>query len=310
MHDVEYGLHKDLAGMEKAAFPNFNITPFVIKVINAVGTVSVALTRLSINKRKLKISGADGGKFYLTIYEPQNCIDTKPCLLYFHGGAFVFRDFGYMHKKVCKYATESACKIVFVHYRLAPKYPSNVLLEDSYSSLEWVFKHSKDLGIDPNKIAVGGDSAGGALAAAVTQMTRDRKGPKICFQMLIYPVTDAAQKTASIKSFDNTPGWNANLNKQMWNYYLKNTDPKTMKYVSPMSNPSFENLPDAYVEVEEFDCLRDEGIAYAQKLMDHGANVKLNYIKGTFHGFDINLKKGVVIKAVNARIKALREAFS
>lgn len=312
MRDLEITLHKDLTGYQNTALPNFKLTPFVIKVMNAIGTLNVALTRhvKGIMKSRVTILGKDGGKFPLTIYAPENCPQNVSCLVYYHGGAFVLRDFGYMHKKTCQYAIGAGCKIVFVHYRLAPKYRSTIVLEDCYTSLEWVHEHAGELGIDPDRVAVGGDSAGGALAAGVTQLSRDRNGPKICFQLLIYPVTDASQKTESAMKFVNTPGWNANLNKQMWHLYLKNADPKMMKYISPISNLSLENLPDAYVEVEEWDCLRDEGIDYAKKLKTYGNKVKLNYLKGTFHGFDISLNKGVVKDALNERINALTDAFS
>jgi len=312
MRDLEITLHKDLTDYENTALPNFKLTPFVIKVMNAVGTLNVALTRhvKGIMKSSVTIHGKDGGKFVLTIYAPKNCPPNIPCLVYYHGGAFVLRDFGYMHKKTCQYALGSGCKVVLVQYRLAPKYPSTIVLEDCYTSLEWVHEHADELEIDRDRIAVGGDSAGGALAAGVSQLSRDRDGPKICFQMLIYPVTDSSQKTESAIKFVNTPGWNANLNKQMWLLYLKNAEPKMMKYISPNSNLSLKNLPDAYVEVEEWDCLRDEGIDYAKKLKTDGNKVKLNYLKGTFHGFDISLNKGVVKDALNERINALTDAFS
>ncbi len=312
MSDLEIVLHKDLTGYEKTAMPNLKLSPFLIKTINSIASMSVALSRLKkgLVKQKKSISAIDGGTIQLTIYEPNNPDQERsPCLVYYHGGAFVLRDFGYMHKKTCEYALRSGCKIVFVHYRLAPDHTATIILEDCYTSLEWVKDHSLELGIDPNRIAVGGDSAGGALAAAVTQLSRDRRGPRLCFQMLIYPVTDASQETESARNFVNTPGWNANLNKQMWHYYLEKADTEMMKYISPISNPSLENLPASYIEVEEWDCLRDEGIAYAKKLESCGNEVTLNYLKGTFHGFDINLKKSIVQAALNARISALQNAF-
>lgn len=312
MSDLEIVLHKDLAGYEKAAVPNLILSPLLIKAINIMAGISVTFCRRkkAIAKQKKIIPGIDGGRIQLTIYEPKNSVqDPLPCLVYYHGGAFVLRDFGYMHRKTCEYALRAGCKIVFVHYRLAPDHTSSIILEDCYTSLEWVNDHCPELGIDPGRIAVGGDSAGGALTAAVTQLARDRKGPALCFQLLIYPVTDASQQTESVLKFVNTPGWNANLNKQMWRYYLKNADTEMMKYLSPISNPSLENLPASYIEVEEWDCLRDEGIAYAKKLEDWGNDVTLNYLKGTFHGFDINLKKSVVQAALDARIAALQNAF-
>jgi acetyl esterase/lipase len=312
MSDLEIVLHEDLSGYEKTAVPNLKLSPFLIKTINTIAGINVALSRpeKGLVKRKKSISAIDGGTINLTIYEPNKADpEPSPCLVYYHGGAFVLRDFGYMHKKTCAYALRAGCKIIFVHYRLAPDYAATIILEDCYTSLEWVKNHSQELGIDPTRIAVGGDSAGGALAAAITQLARDRKGPALCFQMLIYPVTDAAQQTESVRKFINTPGWNANLNMQMWCYYLKNADIEMMKYISPISNPSLVNLPASYIEVEEWDCLRDEGIAYAKKLEECGNKVTLNYLKGTFHGFDINLNKSIVQTAINARVAALRNAF-
>lgn len=312
MSDLEIILHKDLAGYEKTAVPNLKLSPFLIKTINAMAGISVALLRRKkgLTKEKISIPVSVGDRIQLTIYEPQKTTQQPlPCLVYYHGGAFVLRDFGYMHKKTSEYALRTGCKIVFVHYRLAPDHHSTVILDDCYTSLEWVFEHAKELGVDPARIAVGGDSAGGALAAAVTQLARDRKGPALCFQLLIYPVTDASQRTESVRKFVNTPGWNGNLNKQMWDYYLKNADTEMMKYLSPISNPSLNNLPESYIEVEEWDCLRDEGIAYAKKLEESGNRVTLNYLKGTFHGFDINLKKSIVQVALDARVTALKNAF-
>jgi len=140
-------------------------------------------------------------------------------------------------------------------------------------------------------------------------MARDRKAPRICFQMLIYPVTDARQITESIKNYTDTPLWNSRLTKKMWKLYLKDGVPDNREYASPMEAMSFENLPDAYVEVSEFDCLRDEGIAYAEALQKSGVNVELNKTIGTIHGFEIAEKSEIVRESVARRIEALKKAF-
>lgn len=150
--------------------------------------------------------------------------------------------------------------MVFVDYRWAPRHAFPVGVEDCYAAFQWVYQKAEEIGIDPDKIAMGGDSAGGALAAAVCLMARDRKASKICFQMLIYPVTDARQVTESVKEFIDTPLWNGKQNQKMWKLYLGQGVHPNKAYASPMEAASFNNLPDAYIEVAEFDCLRDEGI--------------------------------------------------
>jgi acetyl esterase/lipase len=199
--------------------------------------------------------------------------------------------------------------VIFVDYRLAPKYAFPVGVEDCYATFEWVCKNAEVLGIDKNKIAIGGDSAGGALSAAVCLMARDRKALGICFQMLIYPVSDARQITESIKNYTDTPMWNSRLNEKMWSLYLKDGVHTKREYASPMEATSLEYLPDSYVEVSEFDCLRDEGINFAEALRKSGIQVELHKTIGTVHGFDIAEKSEIVKESVARRIIALQKAF-
>lgn len=232
-----------------------------------------------------------------------------PCLIYLHGGAFVLKAASYHKKLVCEYALKTPCKVIFVDYRLAPKYVFPVGVEDCYAAFEWVCKNAEVLGIDQNKIAVGGDSAGGALAAAVSLMARDRKTLGICFQMLIYPVIDARQITESMGKYTDTPMWNSKLNKKMWKLYLRNEVHSKKEYASPMEAASLENLPDSYIEVSEFDCLRDEGINFSEALQKSGVHVELYKTAGTVHGFDIAEKSEIVNQSVEKRIVALKKAF-
>jgi len=226
-----------------------------------------------------------------------------------HGGAFALKAAPYHKNLACEYALKTPCKVIFVDYRLAPKYAFPVGVEDCYAAFEWVCKNSEVLGIDKNRIAIGGDSSGGALAAAVSLMARDRKAPSICFQMLIYPVTDARQITESIKNYIDTPMWNSKLNHKMWKLYLKDGVHCDREYASPMEAISLENLPDSYIEVSEFDCLRDEGINFAEALQKSGINVELHKTIGTVHGFDIAEKSEIVRQSVAKRIMALKKNF-
>ncbi|MBU3214686.1 alpha/beta hydrolase [Clostridium estertheticum] len=148
-------------------------------------------------------------------------------------------------------------------------FPTGV--EDCYSALKWVYANANNLRIDANRITVVGDSAGGAPAAAVTQMARDRKHFPVCFQMLCYPVTDSRQITKSVEMFIDTPIWNSPRNAMIWNVYLRNGD-NGICFTN--ARKSFKNLPRVYVEVAEFDPLRDEGKNYADALKENGIEVE------------------------------------
>ncbi len=259
--------------------------------------------------RRELISGYEGYPIELLVFEPAGIPEPSPCLVYYHGGGFFFGAAGYHYRLAMQYAVRTPCKLVFVQYRLAPGNQHPIPAEDSFAALCWTAEHSADLGIDPARIAVGGDSAGGALAAAVCQMTRDRGGPHPRLQMLIYPVTDRRMQTESNRLYTDTPMWNSRLSAKMWQGYAPDVSPQNIAYASPMEAQSFEALPQAYVEVAEFDCLRDEGIAYAEALRAGGAEVTLCERCGTMHGFDIVERAPTAIAAVDERIEFLKNKF-
>jgi acetyl esterase/lipase len=305
----KYNIHRDFKKYENI---KIKLNPVMLPLINVFLTISFQTKKTvkGIIISKKKIPGYQGRMIGLTIYEPEGVEENAPCLIYLHGGAFYLKAATYHKYLICEYALKVPCKVIFVDYRLAPKFAFPVGVEDCYAAFNWVCKNAKSLDIDINRIAVGGDSAGGALAAAVTQMARDRKAPNICFQMLIYPVTDARQITETIKKYIDTPIWDAEENKKMWKLYLRDGDHNLRTYASPMEATSFENLPDAYVEVSEFDCLRDEGINYAEALRQNGCQVELNKTVGTVHGFELAIKSEITSMCVNRRVEALRGNFA
>lgn len=252
----------------------------------------------------------DGRSIRLWIIAPKALPGNAPCLIYYHGGAFIMAGTE-MHIKLTRaYAIKAGCKVIFVDYRLAPESPFPIGFRDCYSSLIWTYNNAERLNIDRNRIAVGGDSAGGNLAAAVCNMARDKKGPKVCFQMLCYPVTDVRMNTESMRKFWDTPSWDSNYNKKMWKVYLSKGNKGMLQYVSVLQSESFKNLPNAYVEVTEFDPLRDEGIEYARALEKGGAKVELNETKGTVHAYDMIFKSEITQNNVDRRVKALVKAFT
>lgn len=305
----KYKIHSDFKKYEKMKTP---ISPALLPLMNGI-------IETSFNKKKpekgvseiiKKIPGYQNESIEIRIYEPEDIKEALPCLIYLHGGAFVLKSAAFHKQLICEYALRTPCKVVFVDYRLAPKYAFPVGVEDCFAAFDWVCQNAAAIGIDSSKIAVGGDSAGGALAAAVCLMARDRKAPKISFQMLIYPVTDARQITESVKEFTDTPLWNGKQNQKMWQLYLGHGVHSNKEYASPMEATSLEDLPDAYVEVAEFDCLRDEGINFAEALKASGIPVELNQTKGTIHGYEIVENSEIVRQSIIKRVEALKNAFA
>lgn len=305
----KYEINPDFKKLENTKLPFYPmVLPILNKLVERKNNKMMLPEKLKVTEKE--IEGYNNDKITLEILEPKNNSAIDSCLIYFHGGAFAIKEAPY-HINLCiDYALKTPCKVVFVNYRLLPKNPFPVGIEDCYAACRWVYDYAEELGINKSKIAVGGDSAGGALAAGITLMARDRKELKFCFQLLIYPVTDQRQNTESMKKYTDTPMWNSILNKKMWDLYLKNGLHGPKEYASPMEAASFTNLPNAYIEVAEFDCLRDEGINYAHALKNSDIGVELNITEGTIHGYDMEEASEIVLTNKMKRIQALQKAFS
>ncbi|WP_158840893.1 alpha/beta hydrolase [Saccharothrix deserti] len=227
---------------------------------------------------------ADGTELALRVYRPD---DAAPAaVLAIHGGGFVIGSVDAEHGRNVRLAKETGAVVVAVGYRLAPETPFPGGLEDCYTGLEWLAAHAHELGVDPGRIAINGHSAGGGLCAALALLARDRGGPRICFQYLGVPEVDDRLETRSMREFTDTPVWNRPLAELSWDSYLgegKRGGDDVSPYAAPARATDFTGLPPAYVSAMEFDPLRDEGIAYALKLIDAGVPVELHVFSGTFH---------------------------
>lgn len=267
-------------------------------------------TENAVNVKKVKLKGHNDTTFEVEILYPKNYTGKLPCLFFTHGGGFML-DIGVAHYKQCvHYVTELNCIAVMPHYHLAIKHPFPHGLQDCYAALNWVFENADELDVDTNRVAVGGESAGGCLAAAMTQMWRDeKKSPDLCFQLLTYPILDQSMQTKTATEYTDTPFWDAVNMKHMWNKYLENSE-GVPKYASPMATDSYSDLPPAYIEPSEFCPACDEGILYAEKLKTAGVNVELNVTKGTFHCFDIVPESEITKEAFRRRTQALKQTFN
>ena len=231
-----------------------------------------------------------------------------PALIYLHGGAFAYKAAAYQKKLAMIYAKKAGCKVFFPHYHLAPKYPYPAAYEDVMALYRYVTEHARELGVDPTRIGIAGDSAGASLAALVCNRWEEENVKMPCLQMLVYPVTDARMETESMKLFTDTPNWDSRANERMWDYYCGKDGEKRDK-ASPMWCDLPSALPGTYIETTEFDCLHDEGQAYAEKLKQAGVDVEINETEGTFHGYDAAIDTQIVKQQIDRRISFLRSGY-
>ena len=225
-----------------------------------------------------------GGEITVRVYTPAGPA-PHPALVFYHGGGWVIGDL-YTHDGICRaLANAGGCAVASVDYRLAPESRYPIAVEDAYAGLRFIVEQAGRLGIDARRVAVGGDSAGGNLAAVVALMARDRRGPALRQQVLIYPVTDHRFDTPSYR--ENATGYvlTAEGMRWFWRQYLARDEQGAEPYASPLRAQSLAGLPPALVITAECDPLRDEGEAYAARLRDAGVAITLTRYPGIFHGF-------------------------
>jgi len=236
--------------------------------------------------------------------------DPLPVLVYFHGGGWVLGSIA-THDTVCRMlAKRAGCIVVSVDYRLAPEHKFPAAAEDAYAATRWVADNAARLGADPARVAIGGDSAGGNLTAVVALMARDRGGPPLVHQLLIYPVTDSACDTPSYR--DNADGYLLTKDAMLWfwNHYTRGAADRANPYAAPLRAPSLAALPPALVITAEYDPLRDEGEAYAARLREARVAVTLTRYDGMIHGFfGMAAVLAPANRAVEQAAGALRAAF-
>ncbi len=262
---------------------------------------------------KIEEMGIPGpvGEIPIRVYWPTES-GPLPVLVYYHGGGWVIGDLD-SNDRVCRMlANKVPAVVVSVDYRLAPEHRFPAAVDDSYAALEWVHRNGSRLNADTSRIAVGGGSAGGNLAAAVALMARDRVGPRLAYQVMFYPATNLLDlSTASHRDFADGYGLTAEHIEFFREAYLPDAVDRENPYASPLLAETLEGLPPAIVVTAGFDVLRDEGLAYAKRLEAAGVPAENAHYPHMIHGF---VTMGRMYRqsedAIDAAAAGLSEAFA
>ncbi len=246
------------------------------------------------------------------IYQLRNRTGPAPGLVFFHPGGFVLGDLETDHVRCLRYTAEVGCVIVTTEFRLAPEHPFPAGIEDSYATLCWTRDNAATLGIDPARIAVAGCSTGATFAAAVALMARDRGGPPLAFQLLLYPALDDRLDSRSMRQYADIPGGDRTGAELMWHHYLgslEHTD-EVPAYAAPARATDLSALPPAYVMTNEIDVCRDEGLEYTRRLIAADVPVELHEFSGTFHAFEAMVRGADISRrAQEEHVAVLRRAL-
>jgi acetyl esterase len=243
--------------------------------------------RLAAEVDERSIAGGPTGEVQIRIVRPKGTTRPLPVVVYLHGGGWVFGD-GDIHDRLLRdLAAGAEAAFVFVEYTRSPEAKYPVALEQSYAVLEYVAKHGGALDLDVSRLVVAGDSVGGNMATALTMLAKHRNGPRIGYQVLFYPVTDARFDTGSYREFAHDHFLTIEAMKWFWDQYLPDEERRAEPTASPLraSIDQLRNLPPALIVNGEFDVLRDEGEAYAHKLIEAGVPVTAVRFHGTIHDF-------------------------
>ncbi len=251
-------------------------------------------------------------RLYRPLVEPPADEGPLPVLVYFHGGGWMLGSIETHAAICCALANRGGCVVASVGYRLAPEHKFPAPLEDCFAATEWLVEHAAELDLDLSRLAVGGDSAGGNLATALALTIRDRGGPRLAFQLLLYPVTDYYQP-GTLSYQENADGYYLTRDTMIyfWQAYLGDENDVNNPYAAPLRAAHLESLPPALIITAEYDPLRDEGEAYATRLEAAGVPVTLTRYEGMIHGF-MGMTRQVEVgrQALDQAGTALRSAWA
>ena len=266
---------------------------------------------LKISRHQITVDTSPKRTLTTLIYTPTELENDKdtPCIILYHGGALVLPPLLYHFRLARIFANNVHCKVMMPLYDLAPKYLPPLQHEEAYYFYKHLRENASEYNINPEKIVVAGDSAGGTLCAALCLMARDRNLPLPYAQMLFYPSLDASLSSESMKKYTDVPIVNAKAVREYYKMCRMDAYKGNRDYASPAEAESLKGMPPSYVETAEFDCLHDDGIKYANRLRDSGCDVVLNETRGTVHAFDMAKNSRILENVMQQRISFLRDVY-
>ena len=306
-HDLSH-IHPELQPIAKMS-PRFSFSRKNLWLINGLVNLIPGSNPRDILVENVFISGQDArSKIRLRIFTPKSTAGPTPVLIWLHGGGYVIGKPEMDDRRCTEYVRQAGIGVVSVDYRLAPKHPFPAALDDCCAALKWVADHAERLGVDSNRIAIGGESAGGGLAAALAQVAHDQLAVKPVFQLLVYPMLDDRTVLRTDLDDGDPLMWDQNSNRFGWQAYLGEAGgaEDAPAYAVPARRADLSGLPPAWIGVGSLDIFHDEAVAYAQRLKAAGVACELKVVPGAFHGFDVfNPKLPVVQDFRKSQISAL-----
>ncbi len=301
-----------LDGLLEALPGGFNAIP---DIVQRRATVAAMLSGIevpenpNVAKEDRTVPGPDGEPdITVRIYRPVNATGPLPGIYFIHGGGMILGTVDGEDPTATMICDEVQAVVVSVEYRLAPEHPHPAPVEDCYAGLVWMAKNAADLGVDADRLAIYGASAGGGLTIATAMLARDRGGPQVSFMMPIYPMVDDTNETPSSHAITDIGIWDRAGNIEAWNWYLggKPAD----QYAAPTRAEDLSGLPPAFIDVGTVDLFRDEDISFAQRLMQAGVPVEMHVHPGSYHASETFAADAALSKRTWAlRIDALKRGL-
>lgn len=295
------------------ALPLFDLSTDSLPAMRAtrasIGAGDVAFPGLRFERRT--VQAPSGAYVRVNVFQPETPAKARPAILHIHGGGYVLGTADMTNAANAATALKLDCVIVSVDYRLAPETPFPGPLDDCHAALRWLHASAAELRVDPQRIAIAGESAGAGIAAGLALMARDHGDAPICFQCLVYPMLDDHTNTDNTGPYAGEFVWNARSNAFGWTAYLGQAPggAGVSQYAAAARAPDLSGLPPAFINCGALDLFAGEDIAYARRLIHAGVATELHIYPGAFHGFPLAPGTRLAEIAERDRIEALRRAF-
>ncbi|WP_375423064.1 alpha/beta hydrolase [uncultured Friedmanniella sp.] len=301
-----------LEGLLQVMPGGFNAIPDIVQrraTVAGMFAMLEAPANPNVTDEDRTVPGPDGAPdISVRIYRPVTSSGPLPGIYYIHGGGMVLGDVAGEDANARRLAEEVEAVVVSVEYRLAPEHPHPAPVEDCYAGLVWTAANAAGLGIDPERLALYGGSAGGGLVLGCALLARDRSGPSLTFMMPIYPMIDDRNETPSSREITDVGIWDRAGNIEAWAWYLGGQEPD--QYAAPARAQDLSALPPAFIDVGTVDLFRDEDIAFAQRLMQAGVPTELHINPGSYHASETFAPEAALSQRIWAmRVDALRRAL-